>query len=374
MERSTFHGGYSKEDIRFLMKGGGQSPAFSSGVNMKSIHKIFFSHNPKMSKLKTIIDEIAKTDITILIKGESGTGKELVAQNLHLNSNRRDKPFIKVNCAAIPKGLLESELFGFEKGAFTGAHLRKPGKFELASGGTMLLNEIGEIDISLQAKLLQVLQDGAFSRLGGNGDIFVDTRVITTTKDHLEKSMMEGRFREDLFFRINVMTITVPPLRDRKEQILPLSEYFLDLYQLKYGKEIPSLTSEAANTFEEYHWPGNIRELENTVKRIVLFGDEEIALAELNRSKAEGEIKPDMIAHGFPHHSKGTQTFCLKELGKKAAETAEKEVIENVLQETHWNRKEAAKLLHVSYKALLYKIQKYHLNEWRGLHKVVEET
>ena len=137
-----------------------------------------------MSKLRTIIDEIAKTDITILIKGESGTGKELVAQTIHFNSNRREKPFIKVNCAAIPKGLLESELFGFEKGAFTGAHLRKPGKFELANGGTILLNEIGEIDISLQAKLLQVLQDGAFSRLGGDGDILVDTRIITTTKDH----------------------------------------------------------------------------------------------------------------------------------------------------------------------------------------------
>src|SRR4030043_2439045 len=182
---------------------------------MQDFSHILFSNNSKMNKLKTVIDEIAKTDIAVLIKGESGTGKQLGAQTIHHKSKRREKPFIKGNCAAIPRGLLESELFGFEKGAFTGAYLKKPGKFELANGGTILLNDIGELDISIQAKLLQVLQDGGFSRLGGDGDILVDTRVITTTKDNLEKSVMEGRFREDLFFRINVMGITIPPLRDR---------------------------------------------------------------------------------------------------------------------------------------------------------------
>ena len=175
------------------------------------IHQIFFSNCPKMEKIKTVIGEIANTDIPVLIQGESGTGKELVAQAIHLDSHRSEKAFIKVNCPAIPKDLLESELFGYEKGAFTGAHLKKPGKFELANGGTILLNEIGEVDIGVQAKLLQVLQDGGFSRLGGKGDITVDARVITTTKDHLEECMMEGRFREDLFFRINVMNIIVPP-------------------------------------------------------------------------------------------------------------------------------------------------------------------
>ena len=168
-----------------------------------------------MKKIEEIIGEIAKTDITVLIKGESGTGKGLLAQAIHINSQRKDKPFVKVNCAAIPKGLLESELFGFEKGAFTGAYIKKPGKFELANGGTILLSDIGEMDISIQAKLLQVLQDGMFSRLGGDGDVMVDTRVIATTKDHLEKSMMEGQFREDLFFRINVMSIVIPPPRKR---------------------------------------------------------------------------------------------------------------------------------------------------------------
>lgn len=341
---------------------------------MQDFSHILYSNSSKMSKLKTIIDEIAKTDITVLIKGESGTGKELVARMIHDKSNRREKPFIKVNCAAIPRGLLESELFGFEKGAFTGAHLRKPGKFELASGGSILLNEIGEIDISLQAKLLQVLQDGAFSRLGGEGDAFVDTRVITTTKDHLEKSMLEGRFREDLFFRINVMTITIPPLRERKEQILPFSQFFFNFYKQRYGKEISSISSVTISMFEEYHWPGNIRELENTVKRIVLFGDEEMALQDLFHNREGIDMKPNGIADFYSNTPGGGKDFCLKELGKKAAETAEKETLQNVLQETHWNRKEAAQVLRVSYKALLYKIEKYHLNERKRFRGVEEEA
>ena len=343
-------------------------------VAMQEISRILFSHNPKMIKLGMVIDEIAKPDIALLIKGESGTGKELVAETIHLKSNRRKKPFIKVNCPAIPRGLLESELFGFEKGAFTGAHLRKLGKFELASGGTILLDEIGEIDICLQAKLLQVLQNGVFSRLGGDGDVLVDTRVITTTRDHLEKSMQEGRFREDLFFRINVMRITIPPLRERKEQILPLSEFFFNLYKQRYGRDVSPFSSATINTFEEYHWPGNIRELENMVKRIVLFGDEEMIHQDLIHKREGIEMKPDGIADCYSNTPTGTKNICLKELGKKVAETAEKEVIQNVLQETHWNRKEAAKVLRVSYKALLYKIEKYHLNDRKGFWKVEEET
>ncbi len=341
---------------------------------MQDFSQILFSNSPKMHRLRNVIEEIAKTDITVLIKGESGTGKELVAQTIHNKSNRSRKPFIKVNCAAIPRGLLESELFGFEKGAFTGAHLRKPGKFELASGGTILLNEIGEIDISLQAKLLQVLQDGVFSRLGGGGDVFVDTRVITTTKDHLEKSMLEGRFREDLFFRINVMTITIPPLRERKEQIPFLSQFFFDLYKDRYGKEVSPLSSQTINLFKEYHWPGNIRELENAVKRIILFRDEEKALEGLFFRREEESMKPNGMVDLYSNNGLGAKDFCLKALGKKAAETAEKEVIRNVLHETHWNRKEAARVLGVSYKALLYKIEKYHLNERRGVRELKEEN
>jgi two-component system, NtrC family, response regulator AtoC len=330
-------------------------------LSMSEIIDLFFSGSPKMQGIKSIIDEIAQTDITVLVKGESGTGKDLVAQAVHQSSSRRDKSFIKVNCAAIPKTLLESELFGFEKGAFTGADMKKPGKFELANGGTILLNDIGEMDISIQAKLLQVLQDGEFSRLGGGENIQVNTRIITTTQNHLEKSMMEGKFRQDLFFRINVMSITVPPLRERKEQILPLSQYFFDTYKKKYEKAVPFLSSLTIRLFKEHDWPGNIRELENMIKRTVLFGEEEMLRA-LRGEDGNGEEK---AASGpLPlKGQKGAEAVNLKQVGKKAAEMAEKEVIEKTLNETHWNRKEAAKLLKVSYKALLYKIQKYRLDE-----------
>jgi transcriptional regulator with PAS, ATPase and Fis domain len=320
---------------------------------MEPIHSIFFSNSSRMKKIQEITDEIAKTDITVLIKGESGTGKELLAEAIHLKSDRSDKPFIKVNCAAIPKGLLESELFGFEKGAFTGAQSRKPGKFELANGGTILLNDIGEIDISVQAKLLQVLQDGAFSRLGGNGDVSVNTRVLTTTKDNLERSMSEGKFREDLFFRINVMSITLPPLRDRREQVLPLSEYFFDLYKERFARSVPSLSTEAIDILKQYRWPGNVRELENVIKRIVLFG-EDAAILQIMKSNNHAEQQVNSL--------EVSGSLGLKELKKKAVEAAEIDVIQNTLQGTHWNRKKAAKLLGVSYKGLLYKIQKYGLN------------
>jgi len=341
---------------------------------MKDIYRIIFSHNSKMNKIKSIIDEIARTDITVLIKGESGTGKGLLAKAIHINSLRKDKPFVKVNCAAIPKGLLESELFGFEKGAFTGAYIKKPGKFELANGGTILLSDIGEMDISIQAKLLQVLQDGMFSRLGGDGDVRVDTRVIATTKDHLEKTMMEGHFRQDLFFRINVINITVPPLRDRKEQVLPLSQYYLDFYKSKYGKDVPSFSPKVVSAFREYGWPGNIRELENMIKRIVIFGEEDPILKNLSSKNLDEEINsatPKNLSAGSPAEKK---SFNLKDLGKRAAEDAEKEIIQNTLLETHWNRKRAAQLLRVSYKALLYKIQKYHLDDLERYRKIEEEA
>src|SRR4030042_2116177 len=340
---------------------------------MKDIYKIIFSNNFGMGKIKTIIDDISNTDITVLIEGETGTGKNLIAEAIHLTSNQGRKPFIKVNCAAIPRGLLESELFGYEKGAFTGAYLQKPGKFELANGGTILLNDIGEIDISIQAKLLQVLQDGMFSRLGGNGDVAVDTRVIATTKDHLEETVKEGRFREDLFFRVNVINITVPPLRDRKEQILPFSQYYLNFYKKKYGREVPSFSSMTIHALKEHARPGNIRELENMVKRIVLFGEEDTVLRNISGQGLEDGRDPKSPDDLLLHASAEDKSLNLKEVGKKAAEIAEKEIIQSTLQETHWNRKQAAKLLRVSYKALLYKIQKYHLDDIKGYRKVEEE-
>ena len=337
---------------------------------METINQIFYSNSPRMSKIKSAIKEISKTDISILIKGESGVGKQIVARDIHLHSPRQGNPFIKVNCAAIPRGLLESELFGFDKGAFTGASLKKPGKFELANGGTILLNEIGETDISTQAKLLQVLQDGTFSHLGGKGEVIVNTRVITTTKDHLEMAILNGNFREDLFFRINVMSINVPPLRDRKEQIPPLSQYFFDHYRTKYRRDSLSLSSQALDTFMKYHWPGNIRELENVIKRIILFGEEGGVLQDLTFSLTMKGVKSDTHETFFsPNSMGGMEIINLKEIGKKAAEKAERKIIQETLQETHWNRKETAKLLRISYKALLYKIQKFHLDEMKGLPK-----
>lgn len=319
-----------------------------------------------MNKIKAIIDEIAKTDITVLIKGESGTGKELLAQSIHSSSTQRDKPFVKVNCAAIPESLLESELFGFEKGAFTGAHFKKPGKFELANHGTILLSDIGEMDISIQAKLLEVLQDGMFSRLGGDGEVMVNARVIATTRDHLEQSMMEGHFREDLFFRINVINITLPPLRDRKDQILPLSQYYFDFYKKKYGRDVPSFSSKVIHTFKEYPWPGNIRELENMIKRIVIFGEEDPVLENLLGKHSDDGMNPRPFENISPNFLMGERNFNLKEAGKRAAEEAEKKMIQTTLQETHWNRKKAAQMLHVSYKGLLNKIQKYHIDGLKG--------
>ncbi|MDO9124524.1 MAG: sigma 54-interacting transcriptional regulator, partial [Deltaproteobacteria bacterium] len=270
--------------------------------------------------------------------------------------------FVKLNCAAIPKSLIESEFFGFEKGAFTGAHLKKPGKFELANGGTILLNDIGEVDISIQGKLLQVLQDGKFSRLGGDGDVLIDARIIVTTKNNLERSMMEGLFREDLFYRINVISITVPPLRERKEQILPLTQYFFNFFKEKYRRDAPPLSPKATKIFKEYLWPGNIRELENIVKRMIVTSDEEAVIQMLLGKKENGEI----VVESLRPNSIGEPLLNLKEVGRKAGEEAEKDLIHATLHETHWNRKEAAKLLHISYKALLYKIEKYHLNKGRG--------
>jgi len=333
---------------------------------MKRIYQIFFSYNSKLGRIRTVVEDIARTDISVLIKGESGTGKELVAQAIHQNSLRNSKPFIKVNCAAIPKGLLESELFGFEKGAFTGAHMKKPGKFELANEGTILLNEIGEMDISVQGKLLQVLQDGQFCRLGGSGTVSVNTRIIATTQNHLDQAVKEGLFREDLFYRINTVTVTIPPLRDRKEQIVPFSQYFLNLYRTKYGRSVSSLSLRTLGAFKSYPWPGNIRELENTIKRIVLLEDEEAVVQTLVREKTGNGGAREIPQEIFPNMN-SVDSADLRQVGRKAAETAEKRIIQNTLHETRWNRKDAARLLGVSYKTLLNKIQRYQLDKVQEL-------
>jgi two-component system response regulator AtoC len=323
--------------------------------------------DPKMREVRDIIEQVADTDITVLVRGESGTGKELVARALHRLSSRVDRPFVKVNCAALPSELLESELFGFEKGAFTGAQRRKLGKFEYANHGTIFLDEISEMHPALQAKLLQVLQDGEFSRLGGESDVHVDTRVIAATNRNLEQAVADGSFREDLFYRLNVVTTQLPPLRERKDAIPLLVDHFLNMYNRQYAKSVKQLQPETLERFHAYHWPGNVRELENMVKRMVVLGNEPALLEEithrigLNGPSAEAESPFDLESLGGDlADGKGVD---LKAIAKRAAQIAEKRVIERVLDQTRWNRKEAAERLQISYKALLYKMKENGLSE-----------
>jgi two-component system response regulator AtoC len=320
---------------------------------------IFIYTSDKMHRIKEIIDQIANTDVTVLIQGESGVGKEVVARSIHLNSFRGERPFVKVNCAALPQELLESELFGYEKGAFTGAYRQKPGKFELANGGTIFLDEISEISLSLQGKLLQVLQDREFSRLGGKKDIRVDVRVLVATNRNMEESVKNGQFREDLYYRLNVVNITIPPLRDRREEIPIFVEYFVEKFSKKYQKKITSLSDKMMKALSQYHWLGNVRELENVIQRLVVLGNEKAIIEELTPVTKEDSItesKKKMVPakKGWPS---------LKEVHQEAIRKAESEIILKALEMTNWNRKKAADILNISYKALLYKIKETGLNK-----------
>jgi len=324
--------------------------------------------NAKMKEVREIIEQVADTDITVLVRGDSGTGKELVARALYQLSDRSNRPFVKVNCAALPSELLESELFGFEKGAFTGAQKRKLGKFEYANHGTIFLDEISEMAPGLQAKLLQVLQDGEFSRLGGESDVKVDTRIIAATNRNLEQAVRSGEFREDLYYRLNVVTIYLPPLRDRIDALPLLVEHFLQMYNEQYRKNVKQLTPETMKVMLEYHWPGNVRELENMVKRMVVLENEQAVLHEIQgrerpveRPKNEDPLDLDALGADF-NESGGLD---LKAISKRASQIAEKKVIERVLAQTRWNRKEAAERLQISYKALLYKMKENGLSDGR---------
>jgi len=293
-----------------------------------------------------------------------------VARALHQLSGRHERPFVKVNCAALPSELLESELFGFEKGAFTGAQKRKLGKFEYANQGTIFLDEISEMHPGLQAKLLQVLQDGEFSRLGGESDVRVNTRILSATNRNLERAVKDGSFREDLYYRLNVVTVQIPPLRDRPDAIPLLSEHFLEKYNRQYRKNMKQLAPDTMDVLLTYPWPGNVRELENMVKRIVVLGDERVVLQEISRR--DGPLGPDddeeEADSAFDLGSLGVdlangRSVDLKAIAKRAAQIAEKRVIERVLGQTRWNRKEAAERLQISYKALLYKMKENGLSD-----------
>ena len=346
---------YSKEKVMPLSR---PSSTFIELGEMTQENGIFIYTSEQMRRIKEIIDQVADTDVTVLIQGESGVGKEVVARSIHLNSFRRDRAFVKVNCAALPQELLESELFGYEKGAFTGAYRQKPGKFELANGGTILLDEISEMSLSLQGKLLQVLQDREFSRLGGKKDIRVDVRILAATNKNIEEAIKTGRFREDLYYRLNVVNITIPPLRERKEEIPIFVEYFLSKFSKKYQKKANPLSDNIVEVFSRHHWLGNVRELENVVQRFVVLGDEKAIIEELNSMMKDGFIPGDKKAAPT---KKSWPSF--KEVHYEAIKKAESEMIVKALEMTKWNRKKAADLLNISYKALLYKIKECRLDK-----------
>lgn len=332
--------------------------------------------SPSIEKIRRLIRRVADVNLTVLITGESGVGKELVARALHYYSSRRDKPFVKVNCAALPGELIESELFGYEKGAFTGADRRKPGKFEAAGEGTIFLDEIGEIPLPMQAKLLQVLQDLKFSRIGGNQEIQSQARVVTATNVNLEADVSRGRFREDLYFRINTISIPVPPLRERKEDLEPLIHFFMKQFRKEQALEPYPVPDSLMELFVAYHWPGNVRELENYLKRLCVLRNAAEIEQELRRSldehplRATGDNDPrpaeDFVVARVTSEvralTEGTQEFpSLKEIRDRAVERVERAILEYVLREVNWNRREAARILKVSYRTLLYKIKEMNL-------------
>jgi len=349
---------------------------------------LFWGDSPDMKTIASVIEQVSDSDVTVLIRGESGVGKELVARAIHQRSSRKDRPFVKVNCAALPAELLESELFGHEKGAFTGAAMTRIGKFEQADSGTIFLDEIGEMKAALQAKLLHVLQDAQFTKLGSNRPINVDVRVVAATNRDLESMMLRGEFREDLYYRLKVIEVTVPPLRERRGEISHLTQFFIDRYARRYNRPVRQLSEGLQQRFLTYDWPGNIRELENMIKRIVILQDESLVIREMERNPRaqlamagvatgvngrplaaapppiaapddleeieepdDAIVQPEVAVATAPAGSR------LADIAKSAAMKAERSIIEDTLQQVHWNRRRAAEQLGVSYKTLLNKIK-----------------
>jgi two-component system response regulator AtoC len=331
--------------------------------------------SPAIQRIRDLIRHVADTGLNILICGESGVGKEVVAQSLYRQSPRNGKPFLKINCAALPDGLLESELFGHEQGAFTGAERRKRGKFELANGGALLLDEIGDMSIALQAKLLHVLQSGEFSPLGSEKEVRTDTWVLAATNHELEQAIKAERFREDLYYRLNIIKIQIPPLRERPEDIAPLIDHFVNEYASQFtGGQFSRPTSRVISRLCEYHWPGNVRELQNILKRGFALGNWKETVDELLAGTAgaaavtpaaSGPSAAPRITSYLPLGLDGNpdiQHLALKDITRTVQEKVEREVIAYVLEKTGYNRSQASRLLKISYKALLYKIKDLHIH------------
>src|ERR1700692_282375 len=320
----------------------------------------FLAASPQMLKIRQQVLQIAPVDVPVFISGESGVGKEVIARMIHLRSTRRVQPFIKVNCAALPGELLESELFGYEQGAFTGAVRAKPGKFELANKGTIFLDEIAEMSPHLQAKLLHVLQDGQYSRLGARAVVNVDVRVLAATNMEVKEAMRTGRFREDLYYRLNVLSIHIPPLRVRTAEIPLLFRHFLVKYTEKYQKAAPDPSKHLLEAALRYPWPGNLRELENFVKRYVILEDDEGSFRELLEMTGQHQRVAPREEVPAPREQG------LKALVRGLKDEAEMEAIADALEKTNWCRKDPAQMLGISYKALLYKMRQFNLDSGRG--------
>ncbi len=346
---------------------------------------IGWGDSPAMRHVALIIEQVADSDVTVLIRGESGVGKELVARAIHQRSTRKARPFVKVTCAALPAELLESELFGHEKGAFTGAATTRIGKFEQAHSGTIFLDEIGEMKPPLQAKMLHVLQDAEFTKLGSNKKINVDVRVVAATNRDLEQMMLRGDFREDLYYRLKVIEALVPPLRERRDEILDLTDFFIAKYSQRYNRPVRPLSEELRERFLDYGWPGNVRELENMIKRFVILQDEQLVMRELNKPRLMPTAPPPAQEYTPAYHTPGPPPPApppaaeeedeaedeaaevaaapgqdgrrLSDVAREAALAAERTIIADTLRQVHWNRRKAAVILGVSYKTLLNKIK-----------------
>jgi transcriptional regulator with PAS, ATPase and Fis domain len=353
----------------------------SSTIESALEHKAESEHQPdfpvligksqELVNIRQKMRTVSEKDINLLITGETGTGKELIARSIHFRSPRNEGPLVKISCGALPDQLLESEVFGFQKGAFTGAHKAKPGRIELAHEGTLFIDEIGALSFSLQGKFLQVLEDSEFSRLGGTREKALDIRVVAATNANLRKMVLEGTFREDLFYRLNTLHLKVSPLRARKDDIPLLTHYFLNKYCFELKKPVPEVPEHVTNFFLSYHWPGNVRELENLIRRAIVLREWNFLFDELNLDSriGEGELPTSMI-DGSPlldwsdervKESFEAPDFSLKKISKAYVSEAECQVILKALKETEWNRKKAAKQLGVSYKTLLNRIDEFNL-------------
>ncbi len=351
-----------KKAISKALEARSAQPAVPPSQAMALKTKAFAGQSAGMREIHSLVGQIGWSEVPVLIQGETGTGKEVIARELHAQSPRHGKPFLKLNCAALPSELVESELFGYERGAFTGAFQKKAGMFELADGGTILLDEIGDMDIRLQAKLLQVLQDQEFQRIGGKEMVHVDVRVVAATHRDLERAIVERTFREDLYYRLNVINLILPPLRERHEDIIPLATFLMR----KHGGEtdLPQITLDLRHAFMAYQWPGNVRELENVVRRLLILKNPDAIAREIHMKTTRSLMAPGPTAQtlALPTLAREDATPVLEQF-TQAKRHAESETILAALNSTRWNRKQAAALLKIDYKALLYKMKKLGLEE-----------